>query len=301
MVMVLNLHLLRLFTHVAQSGSFSAAAERLHISQPAVSKGVREFEAQIGNRLLERGPGGVTPTEAGEMLLRHAAMLFAAERAAEEDLAALRGLTKGSLTVGASTTIGTYFLPPVLGRFHRAHPGVDLSIRIANTSAIADLLMERELDVALVEGPVEDIAIEARPWRTDELIVIAPPGHRLTYGIHRAAELSDEVFIVREPGSGTREVVWAALEEHRVTPRGTLEAGNTETIKQIVMAGLGIGIVSRAAAADHLTLGRLVKIDIEDFQVSRTLTRLSLRGRQPSAAARAFETLLDPPRKASKR
>src|SRR5579864_6990628 len=98
--MSLNLHLLRLFTHVAQSSSFSAAADRLHISQPAVSKGVREFEAQVGSRLLERGPGGVVPTEAGEMLLRHAAMLFAAERAAEEDLAALRGLTKGSLTVG---------------------------------------------------------------------------------------------------------------------------------------------------------------------------------------------------------
>jgi DNA-binding transcriptional LysR family regulator len=299
--MSLNLHLLRLFTHVAQSGSFSAAAERLRISQPAVSKGVREFEAQVGNRLLERGPGGVVPTAAGDMLLRHAATLFAAERAAEEDLAALRGLTKGSLTVGASTTIGTYFLPPVLGRFHRAHAEVELSIRIANTSAIAELLLARELDVALVEGPVEDTAIEARAWRTDELIVIAPPGHRLTYGSHKAAELSDEVFIVREPGSGTREVVWAALMEHHISPRATLEAGNTETIKQVVMAGLGIGIVSRAAAADHLTLGRLVKIDIEDFQVSRTLTRLSLRGRQPSAAARAFERLLDPPRSASKR
>ncbi|RFB79648.1 LysR substrate-binding domain-containing protein [Methylovirgula sp. 4M-Z18] len=299
--MPLNLHLLRLFTHVAESGSFSAAAERLHISQPAVSKGVREFEAQVGSRLLERGPGGVVPTGAGEMLLRHAAMLFATERAAEEDLAALRGLTKGSLTVGASTTIATYFLPPLLGRFHRAHPHIDLSIRIANTSAIANLLLARELDIALVEGPVEDSAIEARPWRVDELIVIAPPGHRLTYGTHKAAALADEVFIVREPGSGTREVVWAALAEHHVTPRATLEAGNTETIKQIVMAGLGIGIVSRAAAADHLTLGRLVKIDIEGFQVSRTLTRLSLRGRQPSAAAKAFEILLDPPRKQSKR
>src|SRR4051812_9190192 len=99
--MSLNLHLLRLFAAVAKHGSFSRAAEALHISQPAVSKGVREFEAQVGGRLLERGPSGVTLTEAGQALMRHAAMLFGAERAAEKELAALRGLTRGSLSVGA--------------------------------------------------------------------------------------------------------------------------------------------------------------------------------------------------------
>src|SRR3984957_20449423 len=123
--MPMNLHLLRLFAAVARHRSSSRAAATLHVSQPAVSKGVRDFEAQIGNRLLERGgQGGVTLTEAGGLLMRHAAALFAAERAAEEELAALRGFHRGSLSVGASSTVATYQLPPFLGAYHKRYPGV---------------------------------------------------------------------------------------------------------------------------------------------------------------------------------
>src|SRR6202035_3373345 len=146
--MSLNLHLLRLFAAVARLGNFSRAAEALHLSQPAVSKGVRDFEAQIGSRLLERGgQGGVTLTAAGDLLMRHAAALFAAERAAEEELAALRGLHRGSLSVGASTTIATYQLPPFLGAFHKRHPEVELRLTSGNTRTIAELLSARELDI----------------------------------------------------------------------------------------------------------------------------------------------------------
>lgn len=293
--MALNLHLLRLFAAVARHGGFSRAAEALHISQPAVSKGVREFEAQVGGRLLERGPGGVTPTEAGQVLLRHATALFAAERAAEEDLAALRGLTRGGLSVGASTTIGTYLLPPLLGAFHRAHPGVELRLRNANTAGVAELLLARELDVALVEGPVEHPGLLVRPWREDRMVVIAAPGHRLAGTRPDAGRLADEVVIVREPGSGTRDVVWAALTAHGVRPRATLEVGSTETVKQVVAAGLGVAVVSAAAAVDQLALGTLVALDVRGFAVGRTLTRLSLPDRRPSAAAAAFEALLDRP------
>ncbi len=293
--MALNLHLLRLFAAVAGHGGFSRAAEALHISQPAVSKGVREFEAQVGARLLERGPGGVTPTEAGQVLLRHATPLFAAERAAEEDLAALRGLTRGSLSVGASTTIGTYLLPPLLGAFHRAHPGVELRLRNANTAGVAELLLARELDVALVEEPVEHPGLVVRPWRGDRMVVIAAPGHRLAGTTLEPGKHADEVVIVREPGSGTRDVVWAALTAHGVRPRATLEVGSTEAVKQVVAAGLGVAVVSAAAAVDQLALGTLVALDVRGFAVGRTLTRLSLPDRRPSAAAAAFEALLDRP------
>lgn len=295
MVMALNLHLLRLFAAVAEHGGFSRAAEALCISQPAVSRGVREFEAQVEGRLLERGPGGVTLTEAGTVLLRHAAALFAAERAAEEDLAALRGLTRGSLSVGASTTVGTYLLPPLLGAFHRAHPGVELRLRNANTAGVAELLLARALDVALVEGPVERPGILVRPWRADRMILIAAPGHRLAGTASEVGRLAEETVIVREPGSGTRDVMWAALTAHGVRPRATLEVGSTETIKQVVAAGLGIALVSAATAVDQLALGTLVTLDVRGFAVSRTLTRLSLPDRQPSAAAAAFDALLDAP------
>jgi DNA-binding transcriptional LysR family regulator len=296
--MALNLHLFRLFAAVARHGSFSRAADALHLSQPSVSKGVRDFEAQVGSRLLERGgPGGVTLTEAGGLLMRHATALFAAERAAEEELAALRGLARGTLSVGASTTVATYQLPPILGAFHRRHPDVDLRLTSANTRAIAELLIARELDIALVEGPVEEPGIEVRPWREEEMVLIAPPDHRLARGPQHFAvgEIAEEIILVREPGSGTREVALAALESYHLVPRSILEVGSTEAIKQLVAGGLGIAIVSAAAAADQIALGKLVVLRAYGFTVRRMLTRLSLPARQPSAPAAAFDALLNRP------
>ena len=293
--MSLNLHLLRLFAAVARHKSFSRAAEALHLSQPAVSKGVRDFEAQVGSRLLERGAGGVTVTEAGGLLLRHAATLFAAERAAEEELAALRGLQRGTLSIGASTTVATYQLPPILGAFHKRHPEIELRLTSANTRAIADLLIARELDIALIEGPVDAPGLEILPWREEEMILIAAPDHRLAR-VGRPIPtdaVADEIVIVREPGSGTRDVALAALEAHHIVPRQILEVGSTEAIKQIVAGGLGVAIVSAAAAVDQIALGKLVVLRAEGFAVRRMLTRLRLPARQPSAPAAAFDLLLD--------
>src|SRR5215831_1212265 len=123
--MSLNLHLLRLFAAVARTGSFSRAAEVLNISQPAISKGVRDFELQVGCRLLDRTPKGVRATREGQALARHAEILFAAERAAEDELLSLRNLDSGSLRIGASTTIATYVIAEYLGIFHQTYPGID--------------------------------------------------------------------------------------------------------------------------------------------------------------------------------
>ncbi|HEV2676348.1 MAG TPA: LysR family transcriptional regulator [Aliidongia sp.] len=294
----MNLHLLRLFATVARHGSFSRAAEALHLSQPAVSKGVRDFEAQVGSRLLERGgPGGVALTEAGSLLMRHAATLFGAERAAEEELAALRGLQRGTLSVGASTTVATYQLPPILGAFHKRHPDIELRLTSANTRAIAELLSARDLDIALVEGPVDEPGIEVLPWRTERMILIAAPDHRLAQSGRPVTtqDVADEIVIVREPGSGTRDVALAALETYHIVPRRILEVGSTEAIKQIVAGGYGVAIVSAAAAADQIALGKLAVLRATGFDVRRTLTRLRLPARQPSAAAAAFDALLDRP------
>jgi DNA-binding transcriptional LysR family regulator len=292
--MALNLHLLRLFASVAAHRSFSHAATALHISQPAVSRGVRELEAQVGSRLLDRRPHGIALTEAGEMLMRHATALFAAERAAEEDLAALRGLARGSLDVGASTTIATWLLPPLLAAFHRAHPAITLGLHSANTQAVAERLLERALDVALVEGPVDHPGLVVQPWREDRLVPIAAPTHRLAGAAGLPAEaLASETMIVREPGSGTRDVAWAALLERGVAPRETIEVSSTEMARQVVAAGLGVAIVSAATVQDQLALGSLVVLDFSDLAVSRTLNRLSLPGRRPSAAAAVFDRMLD--------
>lgn len=295
--MSLNLHLLRLFDAVARHGSFSRAAEELHVSQPAVSKGVREFEAQIAAPLFERGPGGVRLTEAGEVMVRHAQAVFAAERAAEEDLAALRGLAAGLLRIGASTTVATYVLPALLGRFHRDHPRVELRLTSANTRTITELLLRRELDVAIVEGPVNDPAIRVTHWREDVMVLVAAPTHPLARRARAvpASALASEIFLVREDGSGSGEVVDAALRARGVTPRQRLEVGSTEAIKQVTMAGLGIAMISAAAAADQIALGKLAVLPVQDFVIRRDFNRLSVPGRQPGPAARAFDALLSMP------
>ncbi len=213
MVMALNLHLVRMFVGVADAGSFTGAAAHLHISQPAVSKGVQELERQIGATLIERGAGVVRLTEAGELLLRHARTLFAAERAAEGELAALRNLDRGTLHIGASTTIATYLLPAILGAFRLRYPQIELTLTSGNTHEIAELMASYQLDVALVEGPVDDPRIEVRRWRSDELVVIAPPDHPLAARPVWVHELVGYPMLVREPGSGTREVAEQALRD----------------------------------------------------------------------------------------
>ena len=292
---MLNLHLLRLFAAVAQHGSFSRAATALHLSQPAVSKGIREFEGQVGTALLTRGVGGVRPTEAGQRLLARAQTLFAVERVAEEELESFRGLQRGTLAIGASTTIATYLLPPLLGKFSRQHPAIELRLTSANTRHIAEALLAHELDIALVEGPTHEFNLITRPWRSEEMALIAAPGHRL---LQLGPEvmlkaLESEIFLMREPGSGTREVVAAALASRGIQPHRVMEIGSTEAIKQMVAAGFGVAIVSAAAAADQIALGRVVIVKPARFTVQRMLTRLSLAGRPASAAAAAFDRLLD--------
>lgn len=290
----MNLHLLRLFTEVATAGSFSRAAESLRISQPAVSKGVRELEAQLDCALLERGAGGVRPTEAGALLLGHARAVFTAERAAEEAIRSLRGLETGSLALGASTTIATYYLPELIGRFHRDHPNIELVLRSANTREVADLLRAREVDLALVEGPVEDPQFEVRPWRIDRLVAVVAPGHPLAgAGSVPLAALANELVIVREVGSGTREVVLDALHRVGAEPTRMMEVSSTEAMKRLVAAGVGLAFVSKAAVDDQVAAGTLAVVDFAGLEVGRVLTRLAIAQRQPSAAARAFAKLLD--------
>jgi DNA-binding transcriptional LysR family regulator len=291
--MSLNLHLLRLFATVVRTGSFSRAADALHISQPAISKGVRDFELQVGCRLLDRTPKGVRPTREGQALARHAETLFAAERAAEDELLSLRDLDSGSLRIGASTTIATYMIAEYLGVFHREYPGIDLHLIIANTRDIADLIIAHDVEIALVEGPVEDEQLISQAWRTDAMSLVVSPQHRFaaSHAID-SAELNDEVLIVREPGSGSREVVAHALAARGIEPKRTLEIGSTEAIKQAVAAELGVSIISSATISDQVKLGRLKIVAMRDLRIERTLWQLKVPGRIEIPAATAFERVI---------
>ena len=290
----MNLHLLRMFATVIQTGSFSRAAEALHVSQPAISKGVRDFELQIGCRLLDRAPKGVRPTREGLALMRHAEALFATERAAEEEMRSLRNLGEGSLRIGASTTIASYMLAKHLGIFHHAYPNIDLHIVSANTREIADLTIAHDVDIALVEGPVKDENLIAEPWQTDVMELIVGPAHRFAAAMEPVdpQAIGTETLIVREPGSGSREIVTRALADHGIEPRRTLEIGSTEAIKQAVAAGLGIAIVSGSAVGDQVAQGLLKTVGIRGLTIRRQLWQLKIPGRLDAPAALAFEALL---------
>jgi DNA-binding transcriptional LysR family regulator len=255
---------------------------------------VRDFEMQVGCRLLDRTSKGVRVTREGEALARHAETLFAAERAAEEELLSLRSLDTGSLRIGASTTIATYVIAQYLGLFQRRYPGIELHLVSANTRDIAELMLSHSVEIALVEGPVEDSGLLSQTWRSDVMVLIANPSHPLArFGqpIDPKA-LEDEVLIVREPGSGSREIVAQALAAHGVRPRRTLEIGSTEAIKQAVANGVGVSIVSSATIADQIELGRLETIAMKNLHISRELWQLKALGRIEIPAALAFERII---------
>jgi DNA-binding transcriptional LysR family regulator len=291
----MNINHLAIFHAVAEEGSISHGAERLFISQPAVSKQIAEFERSLGVRLFDRLPKGVRLTEAGEMLNTHARRLFAIEAEAEQSVAEWKGLERGRLRIGSSLTIGVYLLPQLLIAFHQQHPGIAIDLEIANTEAIQSRLQEFAFDIGLTEGFAETPGLEAVVFAQDELIAIAAPTHPLVMAEEpvTAERLCRETFVRRETGSGTWAVVERALAERELRIADiAMSVGTTETLKPIVAAGVGVAIVSRLAVEKELAAGTLVPIPLVDLRFQRSLHLLQVRGRNESPATTTFRHLL---------
>lgn len=291
--MALNLHLLRIYTAVVEHNNFSRAADALYMSQPAVSKAVRELERQIGLDLLDRSHRRLALTEAGRVLHLHAQRLFAVEQAAEAALEQLQGLERGQLALGASQTIGTYLLPPLLGQFHQQYPGIRLSLEIANTQAVLEALHMQELDFAVVEGPVNHEEFTVTRWRNDRLVVILPPDHHLIGQQSVALEqLAAEPYVQRESGSGTRMIVERVFQNRGLELNVAIELSSNQAVKQAVSAGLGISIVSIATIALEAATNSLAIMEVSESGFIRSLSQVMLREKPVSPAAAAFSQLL---------
>ena len=289
----MNLNHLAIFHAVAESGSVSAAAKRLHISQPAVSKQLREFEEKEGLPLFDRLPKGMRLTAAGEMLRAYARQIFAAEEDAERRLAELRGLQSGRLAIGASTTIGNYLLPVILTRFQQLYPGVEVQLDIANTEIIQSRLLANTLDLGFTEGFVDNAQFDARVLGMDELVLIAAPTHPLFKRTDlTAAEVFSEPCILREAGSGTRAVIERALRARGINLETRMSLGSPEAIKQAVAAGAGISLVSRLTVATELLAGTLRVVPVSDLHLERPLHQISLTHKSPSRTVERFLALL---------
>ncbi len=289
----MNIHQLAVFHAVAEQGSLTRAAALLFISQPAVSKQLRELERSLGMALFHRLSTGVRLTEAGELLLGYSRQIFALEHEAESALRELHNLERGRLRIGASTTVGTYILPPACATFGRQYPRVELALDIDNSRAIIERLRAGRIDLALVEGPIAEDEFVRDEIGRDEIVPIASPFHPLgcLKGIP-FERLAEQPMLLREEGSGTRAVVAEAFESRGLAPQVKMTLGNTEAIKRAVAAGVAMAWVSRLAVEDEVKAGTLKVLGGRDVAIERPLFRLRVPGRYESRAVREFLRLL---------
>lgn len=288
-----NFNQLRLFLAVAETGGVTRAAEAIAISQPAISRAIHELEREVGVPLLERVGRQVVLTEAGQLLADYGRRVFALADEGRHALDELRGLARGRLAVGASTTIGIYLLPRLAGQFHAQHPGIELSLDVGNTEHVLTRLRSGRLDLAFVEGTVDDPDLTAERYLHDQLVLIAAPDHRLAQaGQATARDLATTPFLMREPGSGTRQIVSVALAAHNIEPPVAMDLGHTEAIKQAVAAGLGVSILSRLTIEYELALGLLAIVPITGLTIDRWFLLTQRRHSRPSMAAQAFLALV---------
>ena len=287
--MNLTFRQLRVFTEVARQLSFARAAESLHLTPPAVTMQVKEIEAQVGFPLFDRQGRQISLTTAGEYFLVYARRLLATLKETEDAMARFRKLESGLLTIGIVTT-AQYFLPQLLVRFQREHPGVDVRLRVgANREALLENLRAGEVDLAVMGRPLTELATRAEAFAAHPLVFVAPPGHPLgAVGHPPAQHLEGCPFVVREPGSGTRAAMEAFLRERRVAPMITMEMSSNETIKQAVMAGMGLGFLSLHTIGLEVQHGLLQVLSIEGTPVMRTWNLVRLLSKVLSPAAEAF-------------
>jgi len=285
----MNLNHLAIFHAVALAGGVSAGATRLHISQSAVSKQLSDFEQHLGTTLFERLPRGVRLTEAGKLLLGYANRIFALEKEAAQALGDLHALRRGRVAIGASRTIGGYLLPTVLAQFNRLHPEIELTLEVANTSAIQSMLIEGAIDVGFTEGFARAEALNFSVFTEDELVLIAAPRDPLLNQLPLPlSAIGDLPLLMREPGSGTRAVAEQALAALGITPHVVMTLASTEAIKRTVAAGMGYAFVSELAIDTELAAGLLQVLPVSGLTLRRPLHQLLLKGSWISPPVGAF-------------
>ena len=284
-----TLRQLRTFKAVADASSFSAAAQRLKLSQPSVSYQVKELEETLGLQLLDRLGKRVQLTEAGGILYGYARRMLDVLDEATVAVEELRGIKRGTLRVGASTTVGIYILPAALGAFKKLHPGLVISLEIGTRARVQEMVLNNELDLAIVGPAAKDPELAIVPFLEDELVVVAPGGHAL--GGRKRLTLRDvtgEPFIMREAASGSR---WSLEKEARragARLKVAMELGSNGAIKHAVESGLGLAVLSRYACALELASGRLVALDVRGFPIRRDWHIVHLRKRKLPAPVAEF-------------
>ncbi len=269
----MNERKLRIFYEVAIKLNMTEVAAKLYISQPAVSQTINELENQLSVKLFDRMGKRLYLTYQGEIFLNYVRRILNLQDEAIKTIKDINNLKTGKLKIGASTTIGIYVLPDIIGCFIKKYKGIDISIAIENTRIIADMIIENKLDFAFVEGPVYDDEILVEKFCDDELVFICHPEHQWAEKKYiDVIDITKEKVIMREVGSGTREVFENLMHSIEGTYNMAFQLGNTEAIKKAVEAGLGVSCISKRCCENELSKGTLAIARLKHKSIIRELS-----------------------------
>jgi DNA-binding transcriptional LysR family regulator len=279
------------FCAVVERRSFSQAAERLGVTQPAVSLQIRSLEKRLGTKLLDRSGRRVEPTEAGQRLYRAAQRMLALEGQLLDELAGDGDVLRGELALGASTGPGGTVVPVLLGEFQRTNPELSVALSISDTNRVIEQVAERELELGIVGAAPRHRGVVFEPFFRDEVILVVPPGHAFAGRQVTLDELRGEHLILMQEGAGVRQVIEDELRGGPLRLRDLdvrLELGLQESVKSAVAAGFGVTFISRSGVEAELAAGTLAAARVKGHEPVREISLVRPAGRSPTRAAEAF-------------
>lgn len=288
----LTIRQLEVLAAVGREGSVTAAAESLHLTQPAVSMQLRQLEEQLDLALFETVGRRLQITEPGKELVRLAVELLARLDDLQQTARSLRGVGIGRVRLGVVST-AKYFAPRLLAQFAKLHPGLEFKLTIHNRAEIIDQLQSYSIDLGIMGQPPEGLHFEGTPFAPNPLVAVAAPSHPLSLrrGL-KPEDLAEQPFVVREPGSGTRSAMDRYFADNEVKVRQVMEADSNETIKQAVMAGIGLGFLSLHTVRPELAAGRIAVLDVFGLPLRRQWYVVHSRQRRLTPAAEEFQQYL---------
>ncbi|WP_379971206.1 LysR family transcriptional regulator [Ectobacillus sp. sgz5001026] len=280
---------LEIFIAVVELKNFSRAAELLHVTQPSVSVTIRNLENEFGTKLLHRSPKHVQVTEAGNMLYVHAKRIVSHYEEAKQEIHNLLHVVTGTLRIGTSFTIGEYILPKVLTEYVKQYPLVDIQVIISNTEEVIRGLESNQYDIGLIEGKTTHSHVEVTPFMQDEMIVVAPIHHHLSgFRIIDPLMLQDQVWVLREQGSGTRTYSDVFIEELHLKMKRFFIFSSIQGVKEAVMAGLGIALLSKWTVRKELEAGELCSLFLQNKRTYRSFSFVQNKQDYQSKATEMF-------------
>lgn len=294
---------LRTFLAVEKHLNYTHAARELLLSQPAVSRQIRQLERDLGVQLFEQLGKRLYLTDAGKTLLREASQLLGNLDRVREALTAHQKADRGALRLGASTTPGFYLLPSVLGKFHRSHPEVEISYSVENSHDVEDAVLANEIDLGFVGTRLSSPELIQEPIARDEIVLFASSSHPLAARKRIELDLlTREVWVTREKGSATRKILEARLARARISLGKSVVLGCPEAVKALVAAGFGISFLSIHGLRDEIRQHRLARLPVANFRLERTIYAVRHKDKHESPVLRSFlgavrETLPAPPRR----